>query len=330
MPQTHQLLRLLADGRFHSGQTLARELSVSRTAIWKALGRLRQRGLDIQAVSGRGYRLPQPLQLLDAGAIRAGLAPDIRGRVPGIDVHLQLPSTNTWLIEAPRGHHRSGWLCLAERQTAGRGRRGRSWQSPFGGNISMSFVWEFPEDVARVSGAGLVVALGVAMALEELGTPGLGLKWPNDIICGGAKLGGILLEASSETGGGCRVVAGVGLNLNLPATERGEILQPVTDLRTLLGAMPDRNALVAALVNHIYRLLIRFADRGLEELIPEWRSRDIYHDRAVRLTMADRQVLGVAQGITPYGELILALEGGERRVFSGGELSLRAAVDTRP
>lgn len=325
MPQSHQLLGLLADGRFHSGEDLARTLSVSRTAVWKTLGRLREQGLDIQAVSGRGYRLVQPVQLLDAERIRARLDADVRQQVPGIEVHLQLPSTNARLMTAGPENAPSGHVCLAEKQTAGRGRRGRVWQSPFGGNIYMSFVRDFDEGVSRISGAALVVALGVARALEATGVTGVGLKWPNDILCGGHKLAGILLEVSSESGGACRIVAGLGLNVHLPAHWREDILQPVTDLGSLLAEIPDRDALVASLINHIYRGLDEFAGQGLESLLPEWRQRDIYHGRPVSLVMAGRSVRGTARGINEYGELILEQEGGIRRSFSGGELSLRPA-----
>ncbi len=325
MPHKYKLIELLADGRFHSGEQMARVLGVTRAAVWKSLRKLESLDVELHAVSGKGYRLATPLELLNADLIKQQLLPAVAAMIPGIEVHMELPSTNGYLMaKAWAGRH--GQVCLAEHQTAGRGRRGRVWHSPFGGNIYLSFLWQVADTSAHPGGASLAVAIGVARALERLGLSDIGLKWPNDIQYRGQKLAGILLEMTAESGSGCTVVAGIGLNVRLLPAHRQDIQQAVTDLQTITGAMPARNSLVATILNETFQVMRQFQNGGLSSLREEWQSRDVYRGRTVVLVTPNRWIEGTAQGIDDQGQLLLQQADGVISRFSGGELSLRAVT----
>jgi len=187
-----KILKLLADGEFHSGTELAELLGVSRSAICKQLNGLSVLGLQHAAVSGKGYRLDRPLELLDNTQINAELTPAQQAAISVLEIHDTLPSTNTYLVEASQQGALSGFVCFAEHQTAGKGRRGRQWVSPYGSNLYLSILWRFQQG-GMASTAGLSLAIGVAVirALRAQGFSEAGLKWPNDIYCQGKKLGGI-------------------------------------------------------------------------------------------------------------------------------------------
>jgi len=324
MQPQYKLIQLLADGRFHSGEDLARVLGVTRAAVWKTLRKLKDLDLELHAVSGKGYRLAAPVDLLSADAIRGHLLPEVAAMIPGIDVHMELPSTNGSLLDASAGTAQ-GQVCLAEQQTAGRGRRGRVWHSPFGGNLYMSFLWRFEEAIDHPGGASLAVAIGVARALEDMGITGIGLKWPNDIQHRGHKLAGILLEMTAESGSAYTVVAGIGLNVRLLPVHRQDITQAVTDLETVTGAMPPRNVLAASVLNQTFLALRQFQQQGIASLRDDWQTRDVYRGRSVVLITPTRWIEGVAQGINDKGQLLLQQADGVTASYSGGELSLRAA-----
>ncbi|MDX1654152.1 MAG: biotin--[acetyl-CoA-carboxylase] ligase, partial [Candidatus Competibacteraceae bacterium] len=238
-----RLLEVLGDGRFHSGEELARALGVSRAAVWKHLNSLGRRGLEVHAVRGRGYRLPNPLELLDPEGIRAQLSPSVQGRLAQLEVFDQIDSTNSYLLTRAKAGAPGGSVCLAERQSAGRGRRGRQWISPFAANLYLSVLWRYPDGPALLSGLSLAVGVAMARALEGVGVVGVGLKWPNDLLWRDQKLGGILLEFGGESSGPCQVVTGVGLNVTMPKEPALDIDQPWPDLTTVLGLGLSRNRL---------------------------------------------------------------------------------------
>ena len=289
-----RLIQALADGRFHSGEVLARDLGISRAAVWKHLQGLRTKlEVDIQAVSGRGYRLARSLELLEKGEIMAALSKAMRERIPDFVLHHQVDSTNSWLLEKAAGEAPSGTVCLAEQQTAGRGRRGRSWISPFGSNIYLSILWRYGLAPAQLSGLSLAAGLAVVRALEQLGIQGIGLKWPNDVLADGCKLAGLLLEVVGEAEGPSRVVVGVGVNVRMSAQQGAGIDQPWTDL----ASMPDarrysRNRLAALLIEHLVAMLNAFETQGLAPLLEEWNRYDLLHGRRVIVTSGDRRIEG--------------------------------------
>ncbi len=220
-PRVEALLALLADGALHSGADLAARLGVSRAAVWKLVGEMREHGVQVESVPRSGYRLPRPVELLSAS--RIGRALDDRGWRLGdrLEVLFEIDSTNTYLYGAPTPAAGQPRVAFAELQHAGRGRRGRSWLAPFGSGLTFSVAWTFADAPAGLPALGLAVGAGVAQALRDIGLEAAGVKWPNDLVWRGRKLGGLLLQLRSEAGGPASVVAGLGLNLALPAAGAG-------------------------------------------------------------------------------------------------------------
>ncbi len=217
------LLVRLADGGLHSGEWLAGELGVSRAAVWKGIERLRQRGIEIEAVPRRGYRLPAGVELLRADPIRAAVLPERAEHLRSLELLFDVGSTNTRLLAAPAPCYGKADVVISELQHAGRGRRGRQWFAPFGGSLALSMGWAFP-DAARASPSlSLSVGVAVARALTRAGARDIALKWPNDVWFGDRKVGGVLLEMRAEASGPAHVVIGVGLNVSLSAAVRSRI-----------------------------------------------------------------------------------------------------------
>ncbi|WP_375056266.1 bifunctional biotin--[acetyl-CoA-carboxylase] ligase/biotin operon repressor BirA [Zobellella sp. DQSA1] len=314
-PLRENLLRMLADGQFHSGEQLGEALSISRAAVSKHVQALKGLGLDVYSVSGKGYRLAVPLHLLNESLLSRALAP---GRVEVVPV---IGSTNQYWLESI-ARLEKGDVCLAECQTAGRGRRGRPWVSPFGGQLILSLYWRLEQGMAAAMGLSLVVGIAVVEALAEQGFDGVQLKWPNDLYLNGRKLAGILVEMSGTAGGPCHLVIGMGLNLLLPKSEQGRIDQPWAELSDI-GDIQDRNALVVALVSYLHRYLALFEREGIAAFREQWNRLDYFNGKPVRVLMGEQEVNGIARGIDDQGALLLELDTGESRRFLGGEISLR-------
>lgn len=321
LPQLRPVLELLADGDVHSGESLGAALGVSRAAVWKQLQKLEQLGLPLESVKGRGYRLPGGLNLLDATELRAGLRPPARDLLDDLLLHDRVDSTNArllGLLEKNSGH---GVAMLAEQQTAGRGRRGRQWVSPFSGGINLSLGWQFGGGVQLLEGLSLAVGVAIAQALQEFGVPDVRLKWPNDVWCRGRKLAGVLLELSGDLTDRCAVVVGIGLNVGLRGDAASAIDQPWIDLNSVCPGI-DRNRLAAALLNHLLPLLQSYPERGFAAYRQQWQQLDQFAGRPVRIVSVQRQWSGIAEGVDDTGALVVAVDG-ERRLFHGGEVSLR-------
>ncbi len=319
----YQLLRVLADGQFHSGEVLAGQLAVTRAAIWKRIQKLNQiPGIDIQSVHGKGYRLPTPLDLLDADAILARIEPSLRSRLPQLQLLPVVHSTNEFLLNQCNPVLHGGQACVAEHQTAGRGRRGRQWVSVFGKNVCLSLAWRFDLAMADLAGLSIAVGVTVARVLSAQGLYAHGLKWPNDVHVQGKKLAGILVEASGEMEGPCLAVLGIGLNLQLPASAAGDIDQPWTDLAACLSPLPDRNRLVGDLLEALLNTCIQYQQQGLAPFLETWKEYDIYMGKQVDLLMGDNMVTGIYAGLSDQGGLVLDGPGG-RKTWYSGEVSLR-------
>ncbi len=321
MSDPHALLRLLADGRFHSGVALGKSLGVTRATVWNNLQMLKSLGIDAYAVPGKGYRLPAPLELLSVEAIRDSLTPLARAVLKRLDVHLELPSTNAYLVEHAQRGAPGGWACLAEHQSAGRGRRGRTWVSPFGGNIYLSVLWRFNSGAAVVGGLSLALGIAVAEALQ-IEAPGIGLKWPNDVVWQGRKLAGVLVEMAGESSGPCYVVAGIGINIAMPQEAAHAIDQPWVDMLSINGAAPARNPLAARVLQHTLLALQAFEREGFAGFLPRWRARDVYAGKPALLHLPQQTLRGKVEGIDAQGALLFA-HGGATRAYASGELSLR-------
>lgn len=319
-------LRLLADGAIHSGATIAAHLGVSRTAVWKALDKLSAYGIEVIALRGQGYRLVEPLELLDAAQIRMALAPTIAPLIDEIEIHTSIGSTSSHLLRLAQAGARTGRVCLSEHQAHGRGRHGRGWVSPFGRGILLSILWRYDFGLAGLSGLSLAAGAVIADVLGEQGVADIGLKWPNDILWQRRKLAGLLLEAAGEAHGPSHVVIGVGINLKLPAAQAASIDQPWTDLATALATDHiARNHLAARLITALAGALDRYASDGLTPFLDHWEAHDHYRGETVIIHDGPRRFSGIHAGITPDGALRLLTETGER-TFRAGEVSLRPAA----
>ena len=317
-----ELLQILADGHWHSGETLARNLGLSRAAVWKRLQGLQNLpGVTVEAVPGQGYRLAHPLELFDRERLLAELAPRRRTRLEALEIHPVIDSTSSALLRAPAPPLHHGRACLAEYQTAGRGRRGRAWVGGFGRNLMLSLAWRFDLELAGLAGLSLAVGVTLAEVLEQAGLTGHGLKWPNDLLVGGAKLAGILVEAQGEAGGPCTAVIGLGLNLALD-DEAGVIDQPWTDLRSHLSPLPSRNRLAGRLLDRLIATCQRLQREGVASYLDPWRRRDLFRDRPVRLQTPRGDSHGICRGIDDQGALLLETAAGLER-HHAGEVSLR-------
>lgn len=323
MNTVNSVLRILSDGRFHSGSALGEALSVSRAAVWKAVQKLQQEWqVRINAVPGRGYQLAVPMTLLDKDTILSAIAPQTQSRLQEIQVLWSVDSTNRYILnQAPNGIG-SGLAVLAEHQSAGRGRRGRHWVSPFGRNLYLSLLWEFELDAAQLSGLSLAIAVAITRALSKLEINDVMLKWPNDLLWQERKLCGVLLEMKGEASGPWQVVIGMGMNVNMDSITTEEIEQPWVDLKTILGQNLDRNKLAAVILSELLEAMDQFQDSGLSPFLAEWRARDICRDQLVELHFPDRVQQGIARGIDLNGALLLESEG-VVKPYHAGEVSLR-------
>lgn len=316
------LLRLLADGELRSGQELAELMGVSRTAVWKQLQKLEGLGIELETIKGAGYRLPGGLELLDETQVRAALSPEADALLQTLSLSLESDSTNAEAMRHIDAGAGSGWVFSTEQQSAGRGRRGRDWVSPFGRNLYVSVIWSFDGGAAALEGLSLAVGVAVARALDEVGMSRASLKWPNDILVDGAKLGGILLEMSGDAAGPCSVVVGVGLNVAMPDTVAGHIEQSWTDATRAAGRPVSRNALLAALLNHLLPLLSGFAEHGFTGWREPWLALDAFAGEPVVMLMGERRLAGIARGVDDRGALQLETGTGVQSLY-GGEISLR-------
>ena len=315
------LLRILADGRFHSGERLGRVLGLSRAGIWNLIRRVEALGLRVFKVRGRGYRLAEALDLFESPALAARskkIAPELC-----VEVLDQCPSTNTVLAQRAAAGAPHGTVLVCEHQSAGRGRRGNSWISEVGGSLAFSILWRFPRGAGALGGLSLAVAVGAAKALERLGTEGVEVKWPNDLYCAGRKLGGILIESSGDILGPSTVIVGVGINVRLGARTRKRIGGPATDIASHSEASPSRTAVFVESLESIAGVLARFSREGFAPFRREWLQRHAWQGRRVALLQAGRRVAeGKVVGVAEDGALMLASVEGIRR-FHSGELSLR-------
>lgn len=320
------LLALLCDGSSHSGEDLGRVLGISRAAVWKQIRQLKELGAGIHAVTGKGYCIPGGLQLLDRQKIVSGLDPGIRESISGVDIHFSLGSTNTEAMNKASNGFES-YLVMTEHQSQGRGRRGRSWISPFGHNLYMSMLWPFQGGIAALEGLSLVCALAVKRALLRQSYNAVGVKWPNDVLFERQKLAGILLEVSGDVSGPCKVVIGIGLNIDMPLLAGRAIDQPFSDLKAIRDEPVDRNRLASILVSELVALVRIFQTDGFKPFQEEWQLADVYLGQAVEVHSGQHVQPGICRGVDEVGRLILETTEGFKHI-AGGEVmpSLRPAT----
>ncbi|MDF7662987.1 bifunctional biotin--[acetyl-CoA-carboxylase] ligase/biotin operon repressor BirA [Erwiniaceae bacterium L1_54_6] len=309
-----KLVALLADGEFHSGEQLGEVLGMSRAAINKHVQTLKSWGLDVYTVTGKGYSLPAPIQLLNEEDILSRLHQPNLSVIPVID------STNQYLLER-MDKLVSGDACIAEYQQAGRGRRGRQWFSPFGANLYMSMYWRLEQGPAAAMGLSLVIGIVMAEVIQSLGANDVRVKWPNDLYLHDRKLAGILVELTGKTGDAAQIVIGAGINLAMRSEGASQINQGWINLQEA-GIDIDRNQLAATLINRLREALPLFERDGLAPFIERWDALDNFINRPVKLLIGDREVHGIARGVDKQGGLLLEQDG-ETKAWVGGEISLR-------
>jgi BirA family biotin operon repressor/biotin-[acetyl-CoA-carboxylase] ligase len=317
-----KLLTLLSDGTFHSGEELADILKISRSSVWKHLHLLEELSIKVISVSGKGYRLDRTLELFDHKKITANLSPTSKGLLTKLEIFDQIASTNTYLLNQNANIHASGMVCLAEQQTAGKGRRGRTWISPFGSNIYLSILWLFQSGPMEIAGLSLAIGVAVVRALRQLYAIEFSLKWPNDIYFESKKLGGILVEVSGEAGGPCKAVIGLGLNLNMPSKDGDLIDQAWIDLAQITGKdILEKNQLTALLLNNIFTLIQEFENHGLAVILDEWRRYDCLVNKQVTLFVGTKQINGIVKGINDNGLIVISAPDGSTQAYASGEIS---------
>lgn len=356
-----ELLRLidaLAPGEWQSGEALAAEAGVTRAALAKRVTHLREWGLQVEAEAGRGYRLAQPLQRLDAASIRTLLPAQASAKLRQVEVLTRTDSTNQRLLEADSAQDPQA--LFAELQTAGRGRRGREWRSPFGANLYLSLAWSFPTWPPQLSALSLAVGVACARALRKAGLDQVMLKWPNDLRIGNDKLGGILIEQRGEAGGACRVVIGIGINVSMSPEQAGALGQPWTSVQAALASTsnsenppfapsspegaepfrpsrvareascieggastaPERNALAASLLAELITAITEFETAGFTPFLHDWSTLDATANQQVRIEGGGEPLQGIGRGVDAQGALIVEAQGRRHHVHAG-EVSLR-------
>jgi BirA family biotin operon repressor/biotin-[acetyl-CoA-carboxylase] ligase len=319
------LVKKLADGRFHSGQELGEILGVSRAAVWKKLRSIRTGlGLEVDAVKGRGYRLRGGLDLLNQELIERRLISRGVETLPRLMVHTTIDSTNSWLMQQALLGIESGTICMAEQQTGGKGRHGRQWLSPFGRNLYYSMFERFTLAPIQVAGLSLASAIAVLRLLRQLNCKQAGLKWPNDVMWQHKKLAGLLLEVSGEASGPSQVVIGVGLNVGMGEHGVG-IDQPWVDLQQIPEILTlNRSELAAELTLHLQAVVEQYRLEGLAGFVEEWHRYDLYLGQEVVISSANKIQIGEHLGIDETGGIRIRMVGGTR-TFHAGEVSLRRA-----
>ena len=305
-----------------SGDALAQEAGLTRAAMWKRIEALREAGVEIDAQAGRGYALRHPVELLQADAIIDALPPFVRAGLASLEIAWSLDSTNSELLRRETPAHGVAAL-IAERQTGGRGRRGKTWASPLAAHLYLSLSRQFSGGLARLGGLSLVAGVATAEALHESGYADVRLKWPNDLVVEGRKLGGLLVEGGGEHAGPVRAVIGLGLNVRMPEAMAATLDQPWTDLVRLMDPPPSRNALAARLLTHLLPALDRFDAEGLAPFLASYARFDALTGREVVVHLAGESQTGIATGIAEDGALRVRV-GGKERVVHAGEISVRA------
>jgi BirA family biotin operon repressor/biotin-[acetyl-CoA-carboxylase] ligase len=324
---TMDVMRLLSDGDFHSGEALAQALEVSRASVWNAIRDLEAMQLDVYKVHGRGYRLPRPVSPLERERIEQHLGAHAARYT--LEIRAAVDSTSTALLERAAAGAVSGTVVAAEWQAAGRGRLGRPWHAGLGGGLTFSLLWRFTRGAGALSGLSLAVGVALARTLEQAGARGVKLKWPNDVLWRSRKLAGILTELQGDALGPSAAVIGIGLNVRLSRGTRARIGRAATDLETASGRRLERNRLLAQVLIELDRVLTAFEREGFGPLRSEWQRRHAHQGRRVAIELPDgARASGIARGVAEDGAFVLDTRTGPKRYHSG-EMSLRPASGRR-
>jgi BirA family transcriptional regulator, biotin operon repressor / biotin---[acetyl-CoA-carboxylase] ligase len=318
---TFPILHQLADGRFHSGEALAKQFGVTRATIWNAVQHAQTIGIAVFSVRGKGYKLPYAIALLNKEKVLQAIG--IEREWFHLDVLDEVVSTNTYLMKAAANGAPHVSCVAAHIQTGGRGRRGRTWVSHLGASLTFSLLWRFDCGAAALSGLSLAVGVALIRALRELDIDTAQLKWPNDVLVENKKLAGILIDLQGDMDGPSAAVIGVGINVDLPKQVLERIDQPAIDIKQVSLANIDQSHLLGTVLKHLAELLRHFEQYGFVGLRDEWLQYHAYHNKSVRMLLPDgRDVEGTVIGVAEDGILLVETALGLQR-FSAGEISLR-------
>ena len=321
---TFPILRLLADGRFHSGEAIAQHFNVSRTTVWSALQEATALGVEIFSVRGRGYKLPEAITLLDRDAVLTAIGKERAWF--NLELHDQLESTNSYLMKQASSGAAHATCVAASLQTRGKGRRGRAWQAGLGSSLTFSLLWRFQVGASALSGLSLAVGIAIIRALHSLNVDAAKLKWPNDVLVNQEKLAGILIELQGDMEGPSAAVIGIGINLRLPENLKQHIDQAAIDLETVTSQPINPSEFLGLLLKNLANVLSEFENGGFESLREEWMQHHAYQGQTVQLSLPDgREIEGVVNNIAVDGVLLVDTAAGTQR-FSAGEISLRGVL----
>ena len=322
MSSASEILSILSDGKFHSGEQLGKILGISRSAVWKNVKALSRYGLVIHSVKGKGYRLSKPIEYLRKDEIWSSIDKEITpvlGKLTILDV---IDSTNQFLLNIIDKHEFHAHCVFAEFQTAGRGRRGHGWVSPYASGITFSTGWYFDTPPDYLTSISLGAGVAIIRTLHRLGIDSAGLKWPNDVFWSDRKLGGSLVELRAEPAGPCKVVVGIGINYSFPERKTGLIDQPWIDMAGIQTALISRNLFAAALISELIKILLQIQNDGVGNIINEWRKFDVMKGKQATLFLTGTSINGRLLGIDDTGALLMSVNDSVKK-FNSGEISLR-------
>ena len=321
-----EVLTLLDNKHYCSGQTLAQRLNVTRATIHNCIVKIESLGISVERIRGLGYRLTQPVDLLNQREIQTNLTSTVENKLADIHCLQEIDSTNNYAAELELPQVGKFSVVLAEMQTSGKGRRGRQWVSPYAANIYFSILWPLQRPLHEAGMLSPMLAISMLTALEELGVTGLSLKWPNDVYCHQKKLAGLLIECSGEMNGGCRMVVGMGVNVSMSQLENINIDQQWTDMRShTLSKQLSRNQVAAKLIDNTVTALTQFENMTVKGLVDTWSKWDHMKDKPVELHGAKSIQTGIARGIDSDGCLLLETTNGVEKI-SSGDVSLRESA----
>ncbi|MCF6766311.1 biotin--[acetyl-CoA-carboxylase] ligase [Thiotrichales bacterium 19S3-7] len=317
-----QFCNLLSDLEIHDGNEIGEKLNVSRTAIWKYVKKLQNYGIEIASIKSKGYQFKNPLLLIDKYRIHQAI-----NTIKTIHIYECLDSTNDYLSALKTTATDLPIICIAEKQTKGKGRFGKPWYAPFGDNIYLSIAVAPEIDITQLSGLALAVGIGIIQAVETICQlpKQLKLKWPNDIFYENKKLGGILIEAQAEANGQCRLVIGIGININMQCDSQANksITQPWSSIYQASQIYQDRNPLIISMIQHTLKVIETYQLNGLTPFLPQWHKRDLLFNQTVDIVSGKHSYHGIAKGINEHGHLKLELNDNNTKIFASGEASIK-------
>jgi len=323
LERLQRLVTILSDGRFHSGVKLAQILGVSRTAVWKLTNKLKLWGIELFSVRGKGYKIPNGLTLINGQYLEQQITANAK-LFSSVEVLSTVDSTSSYLARSWAQGNGEGRIVIAEHQTGGRGRNGKTWVSPFGTNLYFSLGNRLPMGLSALGGLSLAIGIGLAKFFNQHTDRKVKLKWPNDLLVDQRKLAGILVEASGDSNDNSFLNIGIGLNWKMPSNAQG-IEQPWINLSEILIKELDRNKLLAQVLLALDDILYDYIENGFESFRSHWAEYSAYYGEPVVLTSSTGTVSGIEAGIDKMGALRLKMDC-EEKTFYSGEVSLRPST----